>query len=220
MKSCSFTMTELLVVIAIIGILSSILFPALNKASELAGKISCMNRIRQCGIAMMQYTNDNNGRAVATTYNGVTQVPWGQVLYESGTILNKDIFLCPKMNPKPFLNWYRTYGVRSPYYIDSAYRGDVGNIMNTFPFFYKIPNPSRYAFLTDSAFEFSSGVFLQCWSFSMFLSATSDQGAHMRHLNFCNISFADGHAEGKNTSALRALGFSRVFTLNFAIQPL
>jgi len=57
----AFTLIELLVVMVIIALLIGLLLPALSRAKEEARKTQCRSNLRQIGLALMLYTNDNGG---------------------------------------------------------------------------------------------------------------------------------------------------------------
>lgn len=58
----AFTLIELLVVIAIIAILAALLMPTLSRAKESGRSAACIGNLRQMGVALQLYVQDNNNR--------------------------------------------------------------------------------------------------------------------------------------------------------------
>ncbi len=81
-----FTLIELLVVVAIVALLAAIMFPAFSRVREAARRSSCQSNLKQIGLGILQYAQDNDEVMVPGWLDGNCYASGGMsVATNSGT---------------------------------------------------------------------------------------------------------------------------------------
>jgi prepilin-type N-terminal cleavage/methylation domain-containing protein len=141
----SFTLIELLVVIAVVAILATIAYPVYTGVQERAKATKDLNNLRQLGLGIQTYLNDNDQVLPATTTWPGTTVPPVSGLYPK-YVSSRRVFQSP-FDPRPPSESDTTpatvpvsYSINTNMYLATGLNGNMSRVLSPASTIFMAPN--------------------------------------------------------------------------------
>jgi len=186
-KGAAFTLIELLVVIAIIAVLMAILLPSLNKAKDMAKRMSCASNFKQLGYAEQLYAPDYQDYVSPCGGWGSVfgnYVCWFNLVYPY--INKQESYHCPMQKQFAFTQW----GLGAGMNFSSISRDASWKIS-------RISSPSQKVLILDA----------DAGTYDWFMCRPYDSDNYpigTRHEAGANVSWLDGHVNLQKKTVLTA----------------
>lgn len=171
--AAAFTLVELLVVIGIIGLLISVLLPALNKARQQANFIDCQSGLRQIGQALDIYVTENNG-----------MLPFGDIRNDKGGTTPWESGVLPNSSDEEF-SWYWTFALSSE--VQANLIGAGGLVTNLSAMFRDVDTIQGNDFRYVNHYTCNPRVFPDNWEQDYLQDGTPVAAVNKRQRKLSNI---------------------------------
>ena len=205
LNKVGFTLLELAIVLGIIVILASLTFPILAKAREHSKRVSCTNNLKQWGLTLMVYVDDNGGKypvgdikestlfwadVLPPYMNNPSVVPMSTMMTKGKVLCpgaGRNIYVCPsvpidyelleKYNQSQSSEFYSSYVYNKEFDVKAQIRFPRLKDGAKTVLFLETHKPTEQT-ITQAIFE-----------------NIANEKAIFRHAKTTNICFADGHVE-------------------------
>jgi len=189
-----FSLVELLATVAVTGVLATIVTSTAGKGLENADSAKCAAQLRQWGMALQSYVQDNGG-SLPRRGQGVQPVslvsraedwfnclspylempPYNDLYLEGKAPKpgDRSVFVCPSAKVTNTFTHFITYGMNM--YLSRWDQAEPCRIV-------QLPSPSTLAFMADSPGGYASTV-----------PSSGKYSVAARHAGCANVVFVDGH---------------------------
>ena len=195
LRAGGFTLIELLVVIAIIAVLSALLLPALARAKHSARATQCLGQMRQLGLAVRLYADENDGLFPRSQHSAFAhgELPWerslaphlGASTAQWAHLLN-GVYHCAADRRASQLS----YGLNV--YFELGPDDDYAGKPQVWRMVDAVPDPSETILFAETA-SGADHIMPNFWT----APADAADVDGRRHLDRANYAFVDGHGEAR-----------------------
>jgi len=214
-SSRALTLLELLAVVAIISVVVAVTIPVIANVKMSANRAKCLSNLRQIGLALCLYTNDNNGFFPPTTHTTGSRRIDQSWVYVLADYLGKidQIRVCPADPPlrrQQILERHATsYALNELVFDEEKYNR-----------IYSIPSPSRTllaVILSETRTPSSTWDHVHSGEWTTWQKMLNDvqvdrhlagspaQSAALRTKGSSNYLYADGHVENVRADEMKKI---------------
>ena len=190
-------------VIAIIAILAALLLPALARAKDEAQRTKCASNVRQLGLAMQMYGEDNVSLLPmphgSVPWGATNPAPWSQVL--AAYYQNTNVLTCPVLSQMFRKSPYNYFMGARAAFVEAGTEASVSLKSIALPSLYVLSGDCNYSFEQMDA---DPDNYTQDTLFDPgYLPAKAHRG-------LLNVLFGDNHVKGNRKFSNGDLTFAYV----------